>query len=212
MGFTRPSSRDFVTANDFTGVDPTGTTECSAALNAALAAFGGGYFWMDGTYKITSSLVVGGNTWLIAGTGNATLDFSSVNATFTAVTVTGTIDTSSPTPIALSGNASQGDTTLTTASTTGFSDTADHILVYSGAITGSTNIKKGEQCRLNTAATMTLEDPLCDSYAMTDSALVAKVAHLNNVGFVGLNFKKGSRNPTVRWRTLNLRYICDRRA
>lgn len=150
------------------------TTAIQNALDAALAT-GGIVRIPRGTYVMSAGLTVTSNV-TIEGEGDATvLDFSSATATTVAITAIGSQGVAVP----LAGDAAKGATSLN-VSGAGFSD-GDWALVFSEASTGATGIRKGEIVRINSAASMTLYDPLCDSYAVSDSASVAKLTLKQNV-------------------------------
>lgn len=162
------------------GATGDGVTDDTTAIQSAITkacAIGGTVFFPQGVYKCTVSLTCTGAVTL-RGVGPASvLDFSSVTGTFNGITAVGSIATG----VSLTGNAVEGTKTLTVPST-GFADD-DLVMVYSEAVTGSTNIKKGEICRIATASSMTLEDPLQDTYNTADTAKVAKITPVQNLSF-----------------------------
>jgi hypothetical protein len=166
-----------------------------AAMNSALAAAAGagggtvyvpaGVYAMDGT-----SLVVSSKTRLV-GEGDASmLDYSAVTTTTVAITATGTQSS----PVAIASSAVEGQADLD-VSGSGFAND-DWIKVFSNAVTGANNLKKGEICQIKVAATMTLNDYLCDSYATADTASVAKLSFVTDVTVRDLKIV-GPSNPAV---------------
>ncbi|HKY41381.1 MAG TPA: right-handed parallel beta-helix repeat-containing protein [Polyangiaceae bacterium] len=152
-------------------------TAFQAALDAAELAGGGIVFVPRGRYLLSAELT-GVTGVSIRGEGDCSvLDYSGVSSTLIGIAFRG----SQATGVALAADAAEGSADLDVAST-GFA-TDDWVKVYSSAVTGSTNLPKGEICRLSDAAAMTLYDPLCDSYATADSASVAKLTLLEGNTF-----------------------------
>lgn len=174
-----------VIATDY-GVRGNGTSDDTSALQAAISAAASlskELLIPAGTYKITSTLIVPSSASLRGEPGRTILDFSAQTSTFTAMTATGTASAGS----VLSGNATAGDLTLT-VSNTGFSD-GDWCLIGSTAVTGNTNVPKGERVRIQTASSMTLYDTLADSYATADTATLYRISDVQQVTLSGLYFK-----------------------
>lgn len=153
-----------------------------AAKDAAAAA-GGGTVWVPaGRYSKLTAITDWPANVVLEGEGDSSvLVYDGVTTTFIAITCAGT----QATGVALAANVAEGSDDLNVAST-GFA-TDDWVKVYSSAVTGVTNWPKGEICRLSDASTMTLYDPLCDSYATADTASVAKLSLVAGVAF--RNFK-----------------------
>lgn len=152
-----------------------------AASDAASAAGGGTVYVPAGTYLKLAQTTLGSGVTL-EGEGDASvLDYSGVTGTLIGLMAAGT----QAAGVALSANATEGTDDLNVLGT-GFA-TGDWVKVYSSAVTGSTNVPKGEICRVNDAATMTLFDPLCDTYNTADTASVALLALVDGVAFK--NFK-----------------------
>lgn len=148
-----------------------------AAVTAAGLLGGGKVRVPAGRYRKLAQLNVPANA-LLEGEGDASvLDYSGVTATTVAIATTG----SQAAGAALAADAAEGADDLNVAST-GFA-TDDWVKVYSEAATGSTGWKKGEIARISDASTMTLYDPLCDTYAVADTATVAKLTLVENVTF-----------------------------
>jgi hypothetical protein len=151
----------------------------TAFQNAATAAAAAGVsdiFVPAGTYAWpnASSLVLVSNQTL-RGEGERSVLSCAATSTTIIITAAGTQAAGT----ALAGNATAGALSLNVSSV-GFAD-GDWVKVYSTAVTGATNLPKGEICRIKTAATMTLYDPLRDSYATADAATVAKITFVENV-------------------------------
>jgi hypothetical protein len=148
----------------------------------AAAATRGGVVWIPaGRYSKLAQLNVPSGVTL-QGEGDASiLDYSGVAVTRIAIAATG----SQGAGVALAADAAEGSDDLN-VSGTGFAG-EDWVKVYSTAVTGSTNLPKGEICRISDPATMTLYDPLCDSYATATTASVAKLTFVEGVAF--RNFK-----------------------
>jgi hypothetical protein len=79
--------RDFVSVNDFSGVDPTGTTDSYAGIQACFDAYPNGNINFNGTYKVSASILLttaAGRNFQGSITGN--------NSTVTFTTPGGTTD------------------------------------------------------------------------------------------------------------------------
>lgn len=149
-----------------------------AAISAVEEAGGGTVFVPAGRYLLTATLTISASLVSIRGEGDCSiLDYSGVSSTLVAITCVG----SQASGVALSTDAAEGSDDLDVAST-GFA-TDDWVKVYSSAVTGSTSVPKGEICRISSAASMTLYDPLCDTYNTADTASVAKLTLLEGNAF-----------------------------
>lgn len=182
------AARAPISVKDY-GATGDGVTDDTDAIQDALTAGAatGREVLLDGTHVISSTLTLVSNNRL-RGLGKSTLDFSAQTATFTALTATGTVGTG----VALTGNATLGDVTLNVPST-GFADN-DWVKVYSEEVVDSQGHKAGEQCRLSSAATMALFDPLQDSYTTANTATVAKVTHVTDISIENVFFQGPSDN------------------
>lgn len=147
------------------------------ALNAARDAGGGVVYIPPGVFPCLTGVLGYSNVWI---QNEGLLDFSGVTSTTVAVSYVG----SKGTDVLLAGDATEGSDDLN-VSGSGFTD-GDWVLVHSTAVTGSTNLPKGEIGRLATASTMVLVDPLCDGYTTATAASVAKMTFVENVEISGL--------------------------
>lgn len=169
------------------------------AITAA-GLVGGGVVWVPaGRYRLSVELTNRSDYVTVEGEGDATiLDYSSAATQFIGLATRG----SQAAGVALAANVAEGSDDLNVAST-GFA-TDDWVKVYSSAVTGSTNVPKGEVCRIADAATMVLYDPLCDSYATADTASVAKLTLVKGATYK--NFKiVGPADNTVNFSGI----LCD---
>lgn len=166
------------------------TAAIQRAITAAVAV-GGTVFFPQGTYKCTSGLTITGAVTLRGVGAASVLSFASVTGTVVAITAQGSEDAG----VSLNTNAAEGTDDLD-VSGSGFAD-GDWVKVYSNALTGSTSLKKGEIGRINSATSMTLYDPLCDSYNTADSAKVGKVTFVENVSVADLKIAGPSDNTVT---------------
>lgn len=146
----------------------------------AAAADGGGLVCVPaGRFAKLATLTLGANVGIV-GEGDATiLDYSGVVAQSIGITVTGTAAAS----VALTGNAVEGAKVLSLPASTFPANS--WIKVSSTAVTGSTNLPKGEINRVNDSATSTLFNPLCDTYNTANAAAAALLTLIPGNSFTG---------------------------
>lgn len=180
----------------FYGASPRASADVNdAAFQRAADAIrdaGGGTLWIPAGHfnKLTTTTIYENTT--VEGEGDISLvDFPDASTTTIAFTVAGT----QAAGVALSTDAAEGSDDLD-VSGAGFAD-GDWVKVYSTAVTGSTNIPKGEICRVNDASAMTLFDPLCDSYATADMASVALMGLVEGVAFKSLRIRGPADNSVI---------------
>jgi parallel beta-helix repeat protein len=178
-----------------------GTTNDATAIQLAVTAAavsGGTVLFPPATYKVNSQLTGAANVRLL-GYG-ATIDFSA----FADATAFFKVEGTDGTATTLSGNAAEGDTSVSVTSVSGFS-AGGYARLGSTATTGSISIPKGEVVRVDTvgASSLTLEDPACDAYATADSANIVPLTLVSGVVVEGLRFLGGS-DTTISYVALQL--------
>lgn len=168
------------------GVPTDGTSDSSVGINSAIdaahAAGGGVVFLPPIVYKlITAPVAMKSGVYLYAP--GATFDMSALSPTDYAVMAQGTKGTLKT----ITANAVEGVKTISVDST-GLA-AGDWIIVHSEAVTGTSNQRRGEICRIESVTTgsITLYDPLCDTYNTSDTAQLAKLTLIENVRVEGLN-------------------------
>lgn len=175
------------------GIDDTAAIE--SAIADAIATTGGGvvylsYPWVS--YRITNSIVIPSNISIIAAPGTK-IDASALLNNDNAFEAIGTEGT----PISLTSNATENSATIACV-TTGLA-VNDWVMVYSDAVSGSTNQPKGEICRIasiDSGAALTLHDPLCDTYNTANNAKIAKQTFVKNITIEGLEIV-GNSDPNI---------------
>lgn len=200
-------------ANEMT---PDGVTDCGPALNAltaSVAALGGGAILLtatdDGAVYLTKETIDLPSNVRLLGDGVATLDYSQavrVGLTRTGIRAAGTVGTST----LLTADATKGAATVAVTSAAGIS-VGDWVQVGSGAhypYGGDVDVDRGEIKRVRAidGTTLTLEQPLYDDYATTDSAFVAPLTMVENVAVENLRIV-GSATAAAQDRAIELRYV-----
>lgn len=160
---------------EYSDIRGDGATDDTAAINAAIqGAFdaGGGEVVLFGRHVVSSSITMRAGVTL-RGLPGAVIDASGFTSTDNVIEADGSVTATSE---ALSADAAEGDTALTVADESGFA-ADDWCRVSSTASTGSTSVPKGEIVRVASVAagSIVLRDPLCDSYATADSAVIEKL-------------------------------------
>lgn len=196
------AARSVVNVADF-GVVADGSIEAGPSIQAAIAsiaATGGEVFIPRGRYRLQAGpLVLPGNVVLV-GEGRATvIETLSVAADFSMVMATGTMAAGQM----LTANATENSRTLTVAGLAGVA-AGDWLHVNSTLTVGSTFQKQGEIVRVSAVAgdTITLYDPLCDSYATANAAQLQKITPVSGAGVRNVSFL-GPASTT--WRTTGIR-------
>lgn len=190
------SMRAFNVMSPAYGAVNDGSTNDRAAIQAACdaaASNGGGIVWFPpgAGYKINSQVTVTASNVYLRGAGIGQSVIIQGSSTGN-VAITGAEGSS----IALTANATQGDTTLTMGSTTGLAAN-DYINLYSTANWPNTtnSSKQGEIVRIksvDSGTVITLWQRIEDSYTTANSAAIRKLTLLDGCGASGLTI----RNPT----------------
>jgi len=117
---TRTNIVNMTTGSSPYNCDPTGATDCSANINTAIAAASSGdiLYFPAGTYKLTGSVTSGHNNYTIRGAGDTTIFKPSGN--FAPFSLGNGSMYNGANSTAITGGLSQGSTTLTVSSASGF--------------------------------------------------------------------------------------------
>lgn len=171
-----------------------GGTDRASAINAAFAAAtalavskGGAdvVFERGSIYRVDSTLTLGGSK-VHHDFDGATLDFTNVPNGNLPMTLAGVVTAPTGSYVNLSADADAGDTSLTFADGShGFTAGMDLYITSSAAFRGLniSNGKQGELARVLSVsgATVYLDAPLHDSYAVSDTAQVVNAALYEDV-------------------------------
>jgi hypothetical protein len=165
--------------------------DLQAAINS------GGRVRLVGVHMRTTQLTIPSNTYFDAEPG-AVLDISGMAAGVAAVAVNGSLGT----PVALSSDATEGGTTIAITDATGLT-AGDYVKVSSNQVWGTTNGARGEIVRIASISTntLTLEDPLQDSYPVASDGKVERVTFAEGITIDGIRFVGG---PTITKDTVGL--------
>lgn len=160
-----------------------GSTDDTSAIQSAItaaAASGGIVNGSNRRYKVTSTLTLGSSVRL----RDMTLDASSLTGPDNVLEATGTTGSA----VLLSSNATEGSTSISLVSGDGIA-VNDWLLISSTSVFGSTSQPRGEIVRVSAVAgpTITLYDPLADSYATADSAQAKKLTFVEGVQLERVN-------------------------
>jgi parallel beta-helix repeat protein len=167
---------------DYTCDGTADNVQIQAAIDS-LGSEGGTVELSEGTFVVATGIVLDSNVTLSGqGPGSTILDCSATTGLFRCVSAEGTEGSA----VNLTVNAAEATNVLTMASTTGFA-VGDWVKVQSTA-TVFTGVGIGEIGRIlsMTGTTLTLHDPLNDTYNTADTASVRKVNMLSNVSVEGL--------------------------
>ena len=161
-----------------------------AAADAAEAAGGGLVCVPAGRFAKLLTLTIGENVGIV-GEGDATiLDYSGVVATTVGIVAQGV----QAAGVLLTANAAEGARVLSLPAST--FPAGSWVKVLSTAVTGSTNLPKGEINHINDSATSTLFNPLCDTYNTADAAAAALLTLVAGNSFSAFAIE-GPANPAV---------------
>lgn len=166
-----------------------------AAITLAIADGGGTVRLLRGTHSLTTPIALASNITL-EGEPGTVVDQTAIPSTVPAtpaITATGTWSA----PTLLTADAVEGAITVTVADATGIV-AGDRVKVSSSSVFGSTSQKRGEIVHVASVATnvLTIEDPLCDSYALIDAAQAERMAPVENVTIRGFSLRGGG-NSTL---------------
>lgn len=181
-----------------------------AALDAANDADGGLVVVPAGRYKVTTDLPLYPNVTLRGVGRQSVIDASSGTGTFTFLEARAADGAAT----ALTANAVAGANVLTMGAVPAGIGAGSWVKVGSTAVFGSTSQPLGELVRVvsATATTLTIEDPLQDTYNVADSASIRPVDFIEGVAvedltilgpadktviFVGIALQ-GCLSPTIR--------------
>ena len=181
----RPVGRDelMVNVRDH-GATGDGVADDTAAIQAAVSAaatFGLEAFVPAGHYRVTTSIDLPDRA-MVRLDPAATIDVTALPSLTPAFTASGTVAAAQ----SLTADAARGTKTLTLASTTGLA-AGDWVKISSTRPWGSTSQPQGEIQRVEsvTTTTLTVSEPLADTYATADSAAVAKMTMREDVTITG---------------------------
>ncbi len=183
-----------------------GSTNDATAINAAITAAnaaGGGMVWLSkpGTYRCDAQIVLKHGVMLYAVPGTVTLDFSNNAAFATAATTArlrgvGSVSTST----AVTAAVTEGDRSLTVASTTGYA-VGDVVWLQSDEADFYGSSSEGTKGEIHLVAAITdgthleLHEPTWDTYAISGHTVTLQKVAPFEAHFEGLNFKGKGVNP-----------------
>ncbi len=175
-----------------------------AAVNAASAS-GGVVYFPQGTYNLTSQVVVANSGVVLKGAGPSQTIITQGSGTGNIL-----IQGSEGSAVNLNANATAGDTTLTLTSTSGLAAN-DFLSLYSAADWPNTtnSSKQGEIVRVksvDSGTVITLWGRIEDSYTTSNTGAVRKLSLLDGIGVFDLTI----RNPTpatLALPALNLKWL-----
>ena len=167
--------RDTVSVKDFGAVGD-GVTDDTAAIQAAINTGEAIVSLAGGTYRVDSTITIRSDLILEDGT----LDFGNATAGDTCLSADGTRTETQ----ALTGNATEGDQTLTVADSSAYSE-HDWLLIDSTAVWDASNTSSpiGEIVQVDSqaAGVITVRGGVMDSYATADSAQVRLITPIKDV-------------------------------
>ena len=153
-----------------------GTTDDTAAIQAAINTGEAIVSLAGGTYRVDSTITIRSDLILEDGT----LDFSNATTNDTCLSAFGSLATAKN----LTVNATQGDTTLTVADSSSFAE-HDWLLLDSNGVwdASDTASKRGEivQVQSQSSGVITLRGDVMDSYTTADTAKVQEITLIQNV-------------------------------